>query len=258
MNVTANKPAQQGKKRSNTTMEEFKPDSSRVVEMLEKLMQQQEANNIQQKDNKEEILGYLKSLETRMDGADNKQEKIVQQQAKDKEDILQDMQTYEKQNAQRFDRVEKHLDSTKEQLQKQGQQCTAMAATLQQSLTAQNAQILQIQSGCAKTTQRVQLMDKKQEQARKETKNNRETMTTLEAGVKEMRHEQGKMRDNESARIEIHRQQMFSLRKKWRGCARHKSHKTKPLMRWRQSSAKPIMRWRQSSGTKPRSCSIMN
>ncbi len=121
------------------------------------------------------------------------------------------MQTYEKQNAQSFDRVEKHLDSTKKQLQKQGQQCTAMEATLQQSLTTQNAQILQIQSGCAKTTQKVQLLDKQQEQPRKETKNTKESMTTLEAGVQEMRHEQGKMRDNESARMEVHSQQMFSL-----------------------------------------------
>ena len=64
-----------------------------------------------------------------MDGVDIKQEKIVQQQVKDKEDILQHMQTYEKQNAQRFDRVEKHLDITKKQLQKQGQQCTAMEAS---------------------------------------------------------------------------------------------------------------------------------
>ncbi len=185
-------------------MEENNPDGSRVVEMLAKLLQQQAID-------KEEILRHLKSLETRMHDDDNKQEKIVQQQTKDKEDILHQMQTYEKQNAQRFDRVEKHLDSTKKQLQKQGQQSTVMEATLQQSLTSQNAQILQIQSGCAKTTQKVQLLDKQQEQVRKETKNTRENMSTLEAGVKEMRHEPGKMRDNERARMELHRQQMFSL-----------------------------------------------
>jgi len=98
MNATANNPAQQGKKGATMPMEENNPDGSRVVAMLEKLMQQQE------------------DLLRRFD-------RVEKQQAKDKEDILHQMQTYEKQNAQRFDRVEEHLDSTKKQLQKQGQQC---------------------------------------------------------------------------------------------------------------------------------------
>jgi hypothetical protein len=82
----------------------------------------------------------------------------------------------EQQNAQRFDRVEKQLDNTKKQLQNQGQQCAAMEATLQQSLTAQNAQILQIQSDYqmshCDTSQQVQ-------QVRAEAKTQKTRMTTI-------------------------------------------------------------------------------
>jgi hypothetical protein len=113
----------------------------------------------------------------------------------------------EQQNAQRYDRVEKQLDNTKKQLQNQGQQCAAMEATLQQSLTAQNAQILQIQSDCANASQQVQLLGKQQEQACTEAKADRTRLVTLEATVKEMRHEQGKMKENEHAEKEtIHAQ----------------------------------------------------
>lgn len=102
-------------------------------------------------------------------------EKIVQQQAKDKEDILHHIQTFEKQNAQCFDCVENHLDDTKKQLQKQGQQCAAVEATLQQSLTAQNAQILQMKSGSVMTTLKVQLLDNQQEQARTDRTDDKNT-----------------------------------------------------------------------------------
>ena len=122
------------------TMEENKPDGSRVVAMLEKLMQQQE-------------------------------------------DILQ-----------RFDRVEKHLDSlekqaaqdkeaTQKQLQRQGKQCEIMQATFQQSLTTQIDHILQIQSDGAITTKQVKLLGNQHEQVRTEAKNTKESMATLEAGV---------------------------------------------------------------------------
>jgi len=56
MNATANNPAQQGERSHKMPMEEINPDGNRVVPMLEKLQQQQEANNIQQTENKEEIL----------------------------------------------------------------------------------------------------------------------------------------------------------------------------------------------------------
>ena len=68
--------------------------------------------------------------------------------------------------AQRFDSFVQRLDSpekqaaqdkaaTQKQLQKQGKQFEAMEATLQQSVTATKAQILQLQSGFASTIEHV-------------------------------------------------------------------------------------------------------
>jgi len=128
----------------------------------------------------------------------------------------------EQQSAHRFDRVEKHFDSlekqtaqdkeaTQKQLQRQGKQCEIMQATFHQSLTAQNAHILQIQSDDTITTKQVKLLGNQHEQMHKEAKNTKESMATLEAGVKEMRHEQCKLKDNERTWMSIHGQQMLAL-----------------------------------------------
>jgi len=82
-----------------------------------------------------------------------------------------------------------------------------MQATLQQPVTAQNAQITQIQNDQAKTTQQVQSLVKQPEQSRTEAKADKIRMTTLESDVKEMRHEHRNLKDNEQTEKEtIHAQ----------------------------------------------------
>jgi len=70
---------------------------------------------------------------------------------------------------------------------------------------------LQIQSDGASTTQKEKLLGKLHEQIRTEEKNTKENMATLETGVKEIRHEQSKLKDNVRAWMEIHGQQMLAL-----------------------------------------------
>ncbi len=141
-----------------------------------------------------EMLGHILQRQTedrqtaeqnRKTNQENKErlDEILRQQARDKKDILQ-----------RLDRAE--------------QQTAEMQTTLQQTVTAQNAQILQIQSDHAKTTQQVRSLVNQHEQLRTEAKNTKESMATLEAGVNEMRHEQRKLKDNERTCKEIHGQML--------------------------------------------------
>ena len=80
-------------------------------------------------------------------------EEILQRQVQDKQDILQRFDSFvthldslEKQAAQDKEETQKQHAATQKQLQKQGKQCEIMQTTFQQSLTAQNAHILQIQA----------------------------------------------------------------------------------------------------------------
>ena len=107
--------------------------------------------------------------------------------------------------------TQKQHAATQELLQRQAKPCEAMKAPLQKSSTAQNAQILQIQSHGASTTQQVKLLGKQHEQMRTEDENTNESMTTLEARVKEMHHEHSKLKDNECAWMKINGQQMLAL-----------------------------------------------
>ncbi len=102
-------------------------------------------------------------------------------------------------------------EETQKLLRRPAKQCEAMKAPLQKSSTAQNAHILQIQIDGASTTQQVKLLDKQHEQMRTEEENTNESMTTLEARVKEMYHEHSKLKDNECAWMEINGQQMLAL-----------------------------------------------
>ena len=143
---------------------------------------------------------------------------ILQRQAQDKQDILHRFDSFvprldslEKQAAQDKEETQKQHTATQKLLQRQGKQCEIMQATFQQSLTAQNAHILQIQSDGDSTTQQVKLLGKQHEQMRTEAKNTKENMETLEAGIKEMCHGQSKLKDNERAWMEIHGQQMLAL-----------------------------------------------
>jgi hypothetical protein len=86
-----------------------------------------------------------------------------------------------------------------QRLDRAEQQNVEMQTTLQQTVTTQKAQILQIQSDHAKTIQQVRSLVKQHEHMRTDAKNTKESMATLEAGVNEMRHDQNKLKDNERA-----------------------------------------------------------
>ena len=206
---------------------------------MQMCLRQQEALLQQQTENKAEILKQQGDI-MRQQAKDK--EEILRQQAKDKEDMLRQhaaeaqdnlkRQAPDKQDIlRRFDSVAPRLDNLEKQaaqdreaiqvqhaatqklLQKQGQQCAALQATLQQSLTAQNAHILQVQGDCANITQQVQMLSKQHEQTRTEATAGKARMTTLETTVKEMRHEHDKLKDNERAEKETAHAQIAMVNK---------------------------------------------
>jgi hypothetical protein len=106
-------------------------------------------------------------------------EQILLRQAEDRQTAeqiflrqAQDMQT----NKEHFYKILQHLDLAE-------QQNAEMQTTLQQAVTAQKAQILQIQSDHAKTIQQVRSLVKQHEHMRTDAKNTKESMATLEAGA---------------------------------------------------------------------------
>jgi hypothetical protein len=123
-------------------MEENNPDGSRVVAMLEKLMQQQEDLLRQQTDNKEEIL-------RRMEG-------------------------FQQQTAKRLDSLEQRAEQDKaemhKELRKQEKGLGAVAASQKQISTEQMARILHVENSTASTKEQVLAQGKMQERIGKETK----------------------------------------------------------------------------------------
>jgi len=155
----------EGPERSGKTqLEEIREMLGKCLQQQSTLLQRQEEDRQTAEDDKQDIMHRFDNLEPRLD-------------------------SLEKQAAQDRKEAQKQYAVTQMQLQKQGKQCEIMQATLQQSLTAQNAHILQIQSDGADNTQKVKLLGQQHEQTRTEARADRTRLTTLEADVKEMRHE---------------------------------------------------------------------
>ena len=158
-----------------------KPNKARVVAMLETLLQRQaqdrQADFQRHEDNLQQQLEILKRFDA-----------LEKKVALDNQDMKKRLDDSEQWSAQRFDSLQK-------QLQKQGHNFEATAATFQQSLTAQKAQLMQLKRDSANTMTQILAQGRLQEQMRTGAKATEENITRLQTNMDKLRHEQGKVQD---------------------------------------------------------------